>query len=332
MRLSTMLRVDETVDAEGRSWLAQEILGTWAHDPGSARFFRSSANFVYRFQSSGIPHFLRFAEDAERRRADVASEMDVVQSLAASGMNVASPVRSEAGRLVETVETTLGTFHAVVLPALEGSTLEIEDLDATGFRAWGAALGRLHVAMQQLPDELIGRRRTWRDDLAMADQHIPAAARALRRELAAITTALEALPEDAGSSGLIHFDFELDNLVWRDGDIGILDFDDCARYWYAADVVFALSDLFDGRFDATDPCYREFLAGYETVRDPGPEWQSAAPAFLRLAELLRHARVLRALDLSPEIQPPDWLALLQRKLADRLAAYETTLGLSGRRR
>ncbi len=47
---------------------------------------------------------------------------------------------------------------------------------------------------------------------------------------------------------------------------------------------------------------------------------------MRLAELLRHARVLRALDLSPDDQQPDWLAPLHRKLADRLAAYEATLG------
>jgi Ser/Thr protein kinase RdoA (MazF antagonist) len=326
MRLSTMLRVDATVDAEGRSSVAQEILGRWAHDAGSARFFRSSANFVYRFRRAGEPHFLRFADDAERRRADVVAEMDVVQSLADSGIKLASPVRSTAGRVVETVETTLGTFHAVVLPALEGSTLELEELDAAGFRAWGAALGRLHIAMGRLPDELIGRRRTWRDDLAIAARHIPADARAMRRELAAVSTVLEALPGDAGSIGLIHFDFELDNLVWRDGEISMLDFDECARYWYAADVVFALSDLFNGRFDSADPSYREFLAGYQAERGPGPTWHSAAPAFLRLAELLRHARVLRALDLPPDPQQPDWLARLHRELTDGLAAYEASLG------
>jgi hypothetical protein len=36
--------------------------------------------------------------------------------------------------------------------------------------------------------------------------------------------------------------------------------------------------------------------------------------------------VLRALDLPPELQQPDWLARLHRKLTDRLAAYEASLG------
>jgi hypothetical protein len=90
-------------------------------------------------------------------------------------------------------------------------------------------------------------------------------------------------------------------------------------------VVFALSDLFNGRFDSANPSYREFLRGYEAERDPGPTVHSAGPAFLRPAELLRHARVLRALDLPPDPQQPDWLGLLHRKLTDRIAAYEASL-------
>lgn len=68
MRLSTMLRVDMTIDADGRSALAQQILANWGHDRGSERFFRSSANFLYRFDRAGAPYFLRF-----RRRCRASS-------------------------------------------------------------------------------------------------------------------------------------------------------------------------------------------------------------------------------------------------------------------
>lgn len=252
--------------------------------------------------------------------------MDVVQALAATGITVAEPILSEAGRLVETVKTSRGTFHAVVFPALEGSTLEIEELDDAAFRAWGSALGSLHVAMGTLPAALVERRRIWRDDLANAGRHIPTDAWAMRRELAAVSTLLEALPNDADSIGLIHFDFELDNLVWRDGQIGVLDFDDCVRSWYVADIVFALSDLFEGRFDPGDPSFQAFLAGYESVRDPGHALPAAGATLIRLGELLRYARVRRALDLPRELQRPDWLMALERKLTDRLSAYEASLG------
>lgn len=325
MRLSTMLRVDATVDADDRSALAEQILSRWTHDAGSARFFRSSANVLYRFTLAGRPSFLRFADSSERRRDDVETEMDVVQALAAFGINLATPVRSKAGHIVETVETSLGTFHAVALQALDGSTLEVEDLDPAGLRAWGAALGRLHLAMSQLPRDLVAQRRTWRHDLATAAEHVPADRPTVTRELAAVTTALEALPDDPAAFGLIHFDFELDNLVWQDGDVGMLDFDDCAQYWYAADIVFAVGDLFDGPLSAADPGFIQFRAGYESVRDPGPAWLADAELFSRLGGLIQYARLKRALDLPAEADQPEWLATLRHKLSDRLHAYEASL-------
>ncbi|MDQ3552878.1 MAG: hypothetical protein M3395_00495 [Chloroflexota bacterium] len=71
----------------------------------------ASANFVYTFERSGKPCFLRFAEESERRREDVVAEIDIVRSLADMGSRVASPVPSMDSRLVETVTTGSGTFH-----------------------------------------------------------------------------------------------------------------------------------------------------------------------------------------------------------------------------
>lgn len=49
MKLSTMRTVDNTVDTHGSSPIAEQILTPWDYDQGSVQFFRSSANFVYRF-------------------------------------------------------------------------------------------------------------------------------------------------------------------------------------------------------------------------------------------------------------------------------------------
>ena len=79
MRLSTMWAVDRTIDADGRSPIADEILAAWGHDPGTARFFRSSANFIYTFDRAGdrwgraprlVPRglVLRSLETYQRRR------------------------------------------------------------------------------------------------------------------------------------------------------------------------------------------------------------------------------------------------------------------------
>lgn len=102
-------------------------------------------------------------------------------------------------------------------------------------------------------------------------RHIPSAQTAVRRELSEISAALDDLPTDSGVYGLIHSDFELDDLVWQEDHIGVLDFDDHARNWYDADIAFTLIDLFEGDFDGDHPAFREFLGGYQTRARPRRE-------------------------------------------------------------
>ena len=103
MRLSTMLRVDGATSAEGRNPAAEAALEHWRHDAGSLRFFRSSANFVHVFRVDGELHFLRLAEESERRREAIEDELALLRVLAVRGLPVAIPRESDRGRSVETL-------------------------------------------------------------------------------------------------------------------------------------------------------------------------------------------------------------------------------------
>ncbi|MDP9364734.1 MAG: phosphotransferase [Chloroflexota bacterium] len=325
MRLSTMWNVDRTVDASGRSPVAERLLENWPHDRGSARFFRSSANFLYVFHHEGKRHFLRFADSSERNREAIEAEVHLLRWLSETGIRVAAPVRSDAGGFVDTAVTDRGTFHAVVFEGLDGAQFEIEDLDDARFRAWGAALGRLHAAMKRHPRPGLTGRSGWRDHLDAARRHLPEDVPAVQRELDELASSLAVLPADHDTFGPIHFDFELDNLVWHDRGIGALDFDDCARYWYVADVAFALRDLFDRGATLDDSSVRAFVEGYAAECRLDRELLSLVPTFSRLARLLAYARMNRALDLPPEPGHPDWLLGLTAKLRERMEAYRIAL-------
>ena len=326
MRLSTMWRIDSTVAADGDSPVAERILEHWEHEQGSLQFFRSSANFLYSFRNGGRRYFLRFADGAERTRGAIEAEVEILGRLAGAGVEIADPVRSRHGRYVETTATDLGTFHAVVFAGLEGVQFDAGDLDASRFRAWGAALGKLHMGMLGYAGPGRAARGTWRDHLASARAHIPADASGVRRELDRVAVVLGALPANDDTYGLIHFDFELDNLVWRDHTVAILDFDDCARSWYAADIAFALRDLFDAGAGLADTRVREFVRGYRAHRPLDEDSLAQVPLFSRLARLLTYARLARAVDLDDDPAYPEWLRALGQKLRDRMEDYSASLG------
>ena len=167
---------------------------------------------------------------------------------------------------------------------------------------------------------------TWRDHLELAGEYLPEDAPALRGELGRITSSLAALPTSSDAYGLIHSDFELDNLVCRDDSIGILDFDDCSRLWYAADIVFALRDLPEGGDGRGDRRLRAFVDGYSEHNPIDEGWLSHVPLFTALDNLLRYARLVRATDLAVGPEHPEWLVALSRKLRDLMAEYEAAIG------
>jgi Ser/Thr protein kinase RdoA (MazF antagonist) len=325
MKLSTMRTVDSTVDTYGSSPIAEQILTSWDHDQGSLQFFRSSANFVYSFRQGGKQCFLRFAATSERTRDTIEAEIDILQWVAQRGMTVTSPLPSRNGNFVETVMTHLGTFHAVVFAGLEGSQLDIEDLDDSQFGEWGAVLGKLHSTVQGYTGTALSARSTWSDHLELVRESLSEEKSAVRSEFEQVASSLEMFPVTHDTYGLIHFDFELDNLYWQNQTIGIGDFDDCSFAWYIMDIAFALRDLFREEIDLNKRSFLAFLRGYRTQRGLHAELVSQLPLFLRMAKLLTYARLVRSLDLPPHVEDPAWLHSLRLKFENWLDGYKMSL-------
>lgn len=325
MKLSTMLKVDSTVDTRWRSRIAEQILEHWEHDPGSARFFRSSTNFVYVFLKGGERFFLRFADGAERTGAAIEAEMDLLGFLANEGMAVTTPSAAKNGRYMETVETDLGTFHAVVFAELQSSQVALEELSAAQFEVWGATLGKLHALMHLYQNPGSSARSTWKDHLTMARICLPKDEPAIQDEIDHLTSWLSALPVTATNYGLIHGDFELDNLFWQDNTVAMLDFDDCSYSWYIADVAFALRDLFKTSVDLGHPSFRVFIRGYTTHYPLDEELISHLPTFMRLANLLTYTKLVRAMDLAPDQVYPEAFTSLLLKLENWIHNYKASL-------
>lgn len=325
MKLSTMLKVDLAINEQGQSRIAEQILEHWEHDQGSAHFFRSSTNFIYVFSKGGERYFLRFADSTERSEAAVEAEMALLCWIAGKGMIVTTPIPSKNGRHVEKVETDLGTFYAVVFAALQGSQAEIEELSTAQFEAWGAALGKLHAMTHLCQDPKLTARQTWRDHLNMAKIYLPKDEPEVQAECDYLLSFLSALPLTTTNYGLIHGDFELDNLFWQDDTIAMLDFDDCSYYWYVVDIALALRDLFKTSVDLSNPSFRAFIHGYSEHYSLDEELISHLPTFMRLVNLIMHAKLARATDLARDQEHPEWFTALLLRLETWMQNHKASL-------
>lgn len=322
MKLNLMKQFFDSVDKQWRSSIADEITRKWFSENFHTYCIRASANFAFLVKVGEQKYLLRFNHASERQVGYIAAELMLIEHLAASGMRVNKPQFSLAGNLIESVNTAMGLFHCVLFDFMPGEHLELEALDFARIKNWGRALGQMHQASAGLKIE---GRPDWQEQIALIRSLVPANETLVWQETAAVEASLRALPIHAANYGLIHFDFEPDNLVWPDDEPGIYDLDDCAYDWFAMDIANALaSELFDDRlehFDVTDPRLQAFLEGYRSVRPLDEQEVQWMPLFLRLDNLLAFARVYRSILEAPLDDEPQWTKDLRQKLGRELAQY-----------
>jgi Ser/Thr protein kinase RdoA (MazF antagonist) len=264
MPLAALDAVYRLVAADRTCPVADEVAAAWGTPPGTARFWRSSASHVFSMPG----RYLRFVPATVRSLEAVTRIAELMAVLP----NAVPPVPSLQGSLAELVPTRLGPMCATVVEAAPGIAWDAGDLTPEGATAWGTALAETHRAAAGLP---------WPDT-----DPFPARLAAGDPAASELLDALRALPADPATFGLIHGDFELDNIAWADGVPTVYDFDEAERSWYSADVAFALREVAH-RADVVTA----FVAGYRSVR---PLDERSLPLFRRL-NALRSARSIRAI-------------------------------------
>ena len=321
MKLSAMQALIMTLNENEESPIANVIAFRWNHDPGTVRFFRASANFLFLFKYSGQDYVLRFINVNERTFDAIHAELAYLDHLASQGVRAAKPVLSRADNLVETIETDLGVFHAVVFERLMGEQFELSDLIPDMVMRWGQALGGLHNAAQGYDG---AGRATWQDQLAWVATNLPEEEWTANELLDQIKEQLSQLPIHNDNFGLIHFDFELDNLIWQDHQVGVIDFDDSVSCWFAADIAFALRDVFDDdaeKINLQHDIVKQFIKGYRMARSVDTEELARMPLFLQLHHLVMFVKLFQSLEPDAHKEEPAWAEKLREKLHNKMAFY-----------
>ncbi|MDY0152934.1 MAG: phosphotransferase [Candidatus Cloacimonas sp.] len=313
--------------------LAIELLQNWTYDPlrmDVLNQYRISSNAVYPFYQDGKVCFLRFAPEAEKTVVSVQSELDFMAYLRSNGFSTSEPIPSREGKDLLVCPTEMGNYIAVVFKCAVGKKIEGLAFDERLFEQYGKTMGQMHKLSSSYRCK--GHKRAnWEQQLTWVEAcflEFKAPQSALR-ELLLVREALQRLPVTTSNFGLIHYDFELDN-VFYDAQTDLfttIDFDDAVYHWFAMDVVQTLNNLQEELDSAQVEIAKNcFLDGYQTVMDLPPELMSQFGLFERYAGLYQYARCMRAtyehLDNEPE-----WMVNLRTYLATLMQKHEKGFNL-----
>jgi Ser/Thr protein kinase RdoA (MazF antagonist) len=297
--------------------VANGFMRCWEHDEGTLKFWRASSNFVYVFTHHKKRYFLRFSFELDNTVEQISAELDFMVYLGQHGYASVSPIRSINGKLIETVKTNEGTYYAVVFTEAAGRPLDMEEMTDVQFESWGQSLACLHrLSRTYLPAGEI--RKDCMDilaDIGLILQRYPLEQEALA-ELDRIKSWLDSLGRSDEDFGLIHYDFQMDNVFWDEKAclFNVFDFDDAMYHWFAMDIVSALADLFDEDGQSSGDKLACFLKGYRSTLPLSDDTVAQFPKFFRFDRLYGFSRLLYALENCDIDDAPPWYDPLIFKL------------------
>lgn len=291
--------------------LAKLALTRYSHDEETLeeclRWFRISANAVYPYRHQGRLCFLRLAPVAEKQLSLVEGEIEYIRYLREQGYPAMKPI-GEAWLL----DSPWGKWCASAFEGVPGRPVEDCIPSDEMFFAMGASLGRMHALSRiyqpvtRRPDHAAVLRQV---RAMLTENNAPAA---ILEKLDLLEAELDVLPVTDDLYGLLHYDFEPDNVFWDDHSCSchVIDFDDAMYGWYALDVEQALDAL---REITDENGEAQFMDGYRSAAPFTQEMESQRPLMRRMIRLRSYARLLHCLNDRID-NPPEWMTELCAKL------------------
>lgn len=312
--------------------LVRKALAFWTHDEENLEemlgYFRISSNAVYPFTAGGKVCFLRLAPVDEKVEGDIAGELEFIRYLHGQGYPALKAVASMSGEELLRLETVYGCFYASVFEGVDGVQMVNSGYPEAAVYAYGRALGRLHALSAAYVPTV--RKRSYADILEWIREVLEeyGGSPGAKKELADVGKAMEGLPKTAENYGLVHYDFEPDNVFWdeRERVCRVIDFDDGIYCWYALDLVQvwdSLEDELKGEEERLPGIKKTFLDGYAGEYAYTEETEALLALMRRFVRLRSYARLIRCVS-SRTAEEPDWLMELREKLNRKIRGMENS--------
>jgi Ser/Thr protein kinase RdoA (MazF antagonist) len=246
--------------------LAAASLPRWGLDGAALKLINHSENWTYLVTPKGAarPVILRVHREGYHSLDGIRSELAWMRALQAeAGVKTPQAIPGKDGNDIQTVShPSLPTpRNCVLFEFIDGIEPPQDNLMAP-FRQLGEVTARCHNHSEGWTRPAYFERLSWDFEHSLGETAnwgrwqdgpdcTPDRARLLQRAVDIMEKRLARFGQARNRYGLIHADFRLANLLVHQGDVRVIDFDDCGLGWFLYDAATAVS-FFEDRADVPE--------------------------------------------------------------------------------
>lgn len=284
---------------QGLESMAHQALKKWGIEGAELKLLKHRENTVFQVTTKGEQFALRVHRPGYHDDASLLSEIRWMQALNDAGIETPQAVVDQHGQYFVSVELAGDCRQCSMLNWVEGSSFNDLGRVARGVEAelceryykLGVLAAKVHNQSskwtppegfkRQAWDEegLLGEQplwgRFWEHPLLTAEQKV-----LFKKARMVLLGLLKQIGKTKENYGLIHADFLPENILVHDGNLTLIDFDDCGYGWYAFEIAASLFPHADEPF--FDALVAEYVRGYRTQRPLSDEMVELIPAFVML--------------------------------------------------
>lgn len=249
-----------------------------------------NATFIARAGEGQQPIIIRVHRPNYHSLAEIESELAWITALKAdSDVIIPSIIPAQSGARVVEFNDQGQIRYVVASEFLAGAEPDASASLVAGFELLGATSARLHNHAKSWQPPAEFTRKAWDYNGAFGPNPIwghwqdaigltPEGQKILEQAQAVLKSKLEAYGQDSTRYGIIHADLRLANLLMREAEIAVIDFDDTGFSWFMYDLASALS------FHELNPMVPDLLTawikGYESISPLSAEDLAMIPSFI----------------------------------------------------
>ncbi len=187
---------------------------------------------------------------------------------------------------------------AYAFEKVPGDSINNNEFDGEKLFKWGELLATINLHSKDFePSDIIYKRMHWLDALkSYFDQFVPENEEDVRDKTYKLMNKIDQIPKTGENFGLTHSDLGHNNIIYHEGNLVAIDFDECDYQYFGYEIAKALYcsirflkclGMEEKEFIKYFKVY--FLGGYKSIKSISDSCLKNIPDFLRINNCILYA-------------------------------------------